>query len=201
MDWNDSVTPWFSSMGLNSVLCPHHPSRAITEGPLCHPDTKSLIEQPQVLRGFNVGFRANRQPAVLALAIQGLCKASRTVGKPIDLVSLDVRRPSDSGSLATLQRSLGRIQGYIRMLTNIHTSRSAHILTPRSFTQPPTPASGLGRGRKSTLPPCGSLWTIPCCAFWEGAANESDWETGHRTDAEDHGASSETRMKRSPRNT
>ena len=80
MDWNDSMTPCFSSMGLSSVLRPHRPSRAIMEGPLCHPGTKALIEQLQVVRGFNVGFRANRQPAVLALAIQGLCEASKPHG-------------------------------------------------------------------------------------------------------------------------
>ena len=80
MNWNDSMAPWFSSMGLNGMFRPHRPSRVITEGPLCHPDTKTPIEQLQMLRGLNVGFRANRQPAVLALAIQGLCEASKPHG-------------------------------------------------------------------------------------------------------------------------
>jgi hypothetical protein len=84
------------------------------------------MEKHRVLRGLNLGFRANRQAADLAFAIQGLCEASRVAGKPIELLSLDVRRAYDSVSLPTLQRSLRRIrvpEGYIRLLSNIHNSR------------------------------------------------------------------------------
>src|SRR5262245_60402295 len=57
---------------------------------------KPAIEQHGVLRGLNLGFRQNRQAADLAFAIQGLCEASRMAGRPLDLLSLDVRRAYDS---------------------------------------------------------------------------------------------------------
>ena len=60
------------------------------------------IEKHGVLRGLNLGFRPNRQAADLAFAIQGLCEASRVAEKPIELLSLDVRRAYDSVSLTTL---------------------------------------------------------------------------------------------------
>ena len=110
---------------------------------------QGAIEQHQVLRGLNLGFRANRQAADLAFAIQGLCEASRTAGKALELLSLDVRRAYDSVSLTTLQHSLRRIrvpEAYIRMLTNIHTSRATQILTAHGLTQPYAPATGLEQG-------------------------------------------------------
>ena len=120
---------------------------------------RMAIEQHQVLRGFNMGFRANRRATDLAFAIQGLCEASHTAGKPIDLLSLDVRRAYDSVSLDTLQRSLRRIrvpEGYIRMLSNIHTGRSAHVLTAHGLTQPCALASGLDQGEINAP----TLWLI-----------------------------------------
>ena len=110
---------------------------------------RMAIDQHQALRGSNVSIRANRQAADLASAIQGLCEASHTARKPIDLLSLDVRRAYDSVSLATLQRSLRRIrvpEGYIRMPSNIHTSSSAHILTAHGLAKPCALASGLNQG-------------------------------------------------------
>ena len=125
------------------------------------------MEQHQVLRGFNMGFRANRQAADLASAIQGLCEASHTARKPIDLLSLDVRRAYDSVSLATLQRSLRRIrvpEGYIRMPSNIHTSSSAHILTAHGLAKPCALASGLNQGgnqRSHPVAHCGRSPVVP----------------------------------------
>jgi ribonuclease HI/exonuclease III len=110
---------------------------------------QQVIERRKVLNGFNLGFRANRQAADLAFAIQGLCEASRTAGRPIDLLSLDVRRAYDSVSLTTLQHSLRRIrvpEGYIRLLSTIHSTRTAQIRTAHGLTQPYSPATGLDQG-------------------------------------------------------
>ena len=119
-------------------------------------------------RGLNLGFRANRQAADLAFAIQGLCEASHLAEKPLELLSLDVRRAYDSVSLTTLQHSLRRIrvpEGYIRMLSNIHSGRSAQILTAFGLTQPFHACDGTGprrdqrsrsvahRVRSSAVPP------------------------------------------------
>ena len=120
---------------------------------------RQVIEQHQVLRGFNLGFRANRQAQDLAFAIQGLCEACRVAEKPIDLLSLDVRRAYDSVSLPTLQHSLRRIrvpEGYIRMLSTIHTSRAAQIWTAHGLTQPYSPASGLDQGEINAP----TLWLV-----------------------------------------
>ena len=100
-----------------------------------------------------------RQAADLAFAIQGLCEASHMAGRPIDLLSLDVRRAYDSVSLTTLQHSLRRIrvpEGYIRMLSNIHTSRTAQILTAHGLTQPYAPATGLDQGEINAP----TLWLV-----------------------------------------
>src|SRR5262245_29679112 len=78
-----------------------------------------------------------------------MCEASRTAGRALELLSLDVRRAYDSVSLTTLQHSLRRIrapEAYIRMLSTIHTSRSVRALTAYGLTQPYAPASGLGQG-------------------------------------------------------
>jgi ribonuclease HI len=108
-----------------------------------------VIEQHPVLRGLNLGFRANRQAADLAFGIQGVWEASHTVDKPLDLLSLDVRRAYDSVALSVLQRSLRRIhapESYINLLSNIHTSRSAQVLTAFGLTEPYRPATGLDQG-------------------------------------------------------
>ena len=120
---------------------------------------QQAIEQHPVLRGFNLGFRANRQAADLAFAIQGLCEASHTAGQPIDLLSLDVRRAYDSVSLATLQYSLRRLrvpEGYISLLSTIHATREAQVLTAHGLTQPYSPASGLDQGEINAP----TLWLI-----------------------------------------
>jgi ribonuclease HI/exonuclease III len=120
---------------------------------------RQVIEQRQVLRGFNLGFRANRQAQDLAFSIQGMCEASRVAEKPIDMLSLDVRRAYDSVSLSTLQHSLRRIrvpEGYIRMLSTIHTSRTAQIWTAHGLTQPYSPVSGLDQGEINAP----TLWLV-----------------------------------------
>jgi exonuclease III/ribonuclease HI len=110
---------------------------------------QGVVEKRQVLRGLNLGFRAGRQAADLAFAIQGLCETSRMAGKALELLSLDIRRAYDSVSLSTLQQSLRRIrvpEAYIRTLTNIHTGRATKVLTAYGSTQPFMPATGLEQG-------------------------------------------------------
>ena len=130
-----------------------------------------------MLRGLNLGFRANRQAADLAFAIQGLCEASRLAEKPIELLSLDVRRAYDSVSLTTLQHSLRRIrvpEGYIRLLSNIHSGRSAQILTAFGLTQPFQPATGLDQGEINAP----TLWLIvydPLLCLLEKSGKGVDW--------------------------
>jgi len=136
------------------------------EGPLCHPGTKALIEQLQVVRGFNVGFRANRQPAVLALTIQGLCEASKPHGGEAYRSGLSGCATAIRLGIARHAAALPRPHSGIHPHADQHPHRpiSPHPDSPHSLTQPSTPASKLDQGgnqRSHPVAHCGRYSAVP----------------------------------------